>query len=37
MGLGQIYVNLQGREGHGIVAPGASPTRVAERARRRGC
>ncbi|MBI3401385.1 MAG: alkaline phosphatase family protein [Acidobacteria bacterium] len=23
MGLGQIYVNLKGREGHGIVAPGA--------------
>ena len=23
MGLGQIYVNLAGREGHGIVAPGA--------------
>ena len=22
MGLGQIYVNLQGREGHGIVEPG---------------
>src|SRR6185436_4398132 len=24
MGLGQIYVNLQGREGHGAVAPGDS-------------
>ena len=23
MGLGQIYINLKGREGHGIVAPGA--------------
>ena len=22
MGLGQIYINLQGREKHGIVAPG---------------
>jgi predicted AlkP superfamily phosphohydrolase/phosphomutase len=26
MGLGQIYVNLQGREGHGIVAPADSKT-----------
>ena len=24
MGLGQIYVNLKGREGHGIVAPDES-------------
>jgi predicted AlkP superfamily phosphohydrolase/phosphomutase len=23
MGLGQVYINLSGREGHGIVAPGA--------------
>ena len=27
MGLGQIYINLQGREGHGIVAPAPNPTR----------
>jgi predicted AlkP superfamily phosphohydrolase/phosphomutase len=25
MGLGQIYLNLQGREGHGIVSPADSP------------
>ena len=28
MGLGQIYLNLQGREGHGIVAPGAESRAV---------
>jgi predicted AlkP superfamily phosphohydrolase/phosphomutase len=26
MGLGQIYLNLKGREGHGIVSPGADAT-----------
>ena len=29
MGLGQIYLNLKGREGHGIVAPGAECERGA--------
>jgi predicted AlkP superfamily phosphohydrolase/phosphomutase len=28
MGLGQIYVNLKGREAHGIVAPGADSKQV---------
>ena len=28
MGLGQIYINLKGREGHGIVAPGADSKAV---------
>jgi predicted AlkP superfamily phosphohydrolase/phosphomutase len=28
MGLGQVYINLQGREGHGIVAPGAQSKTV---------
>ncbi len=28
MGLGQIYINLEGREGKGIVAPGAESTSV---------
>jgi predicted AlkP superfamily phosphohydrolase/phosphomutase len=28
MGLGQIYLNLQGREAHGIVAPGDESRRV---------
>ena len=28
MGLGQIYINLKGREGHGIVAPGAESQAV---------
>ncbi|HEY6894337.1 MAG TPA: alkaline phosphatase family protein, partial [Rhodanobacteraceae bacterium] len=28
MGLGQIYINLKGREAHGIVAPGAESTAV---------
>jgi predicted AlkP superfamily phosphohydrolase/phosphomutase len=28
MGLGQIYINLQGREAHGIVAPGAESKQV---------
>ena len=28
MGLGQIYINTRGREGHGIVAPGADSTLV---------
>jgi predicted AlkP superfamily phosphohydrolase/phosphomutase len=28
MGLGQIYINLKGREAHGIVAPGAESRRV---------
>jgi len=30
MGLGQIYFNLQGREGKGIVSPGAEATRLAD-------
>jgi predicted AlkP superfamily phosphohydrolase/phosphomutase len=30
MGLGQIYVNTSGREGHGIVAPGAESRAVQE-------
>lgn len=28
IGLGQIYINLAGREGHGIVSPGADSTSV---------
>ena len=28
MGLGQVYINLKGREGHGIVAPGDESTSV---------
>lgn len=28
MGLGQIYINLKGREGHGIVEPGDESARV---------
>ncbi|HEV8345528.1 MAG TPA: alkaline phosphatase family protein [Vicinamibacterales bacterium] len=28
MGLGQIYINLKGREGRGIVSPGAESTEV---------
>jgi predicted AlkP superfamily phosphohydrolase/phosphomutase len=28
MGLGQIYLNLKGREGHGIVSPGADASAV---------
>src|SRR5450759_3186480 len=28
MGLGQIYINLAGREGHGIVSPGADSSSV---------
>jgi predicted AlkP superfamily phosphohydrolase/phosphomutase len=28
MGLGQIYLNLKGREGHGIVSPGADSNAV---------
>ena len=28
MGLGQIYINLRGREGHGIVSPGAESKAV---------
>ena len=28
MGLGQVYINLKGREGHGIVSPGAESTQV---------
>ena len=30
MGLGQIYFNLRGREGKGIVSPGAESTQLAE-------
>ena len=30
MGLGQIYLNLKGREGHGIVSPGADATQVTD-------
>ena len=30
MGLGQIYINLKGREAHGIVAPGAESKAVQE-------
>src|SRR5262245_28574768 len=30
MGLGQIYFNLRGREGQGIVSPGAESTALAE-------
>ena len=30
MGLGQIYFNLQGREGKGIVSPGAEATQLAD-------
>ena len=30
MGLGQIYFNLRGREGKGIVSPGAEATRLAD-------
>jgi predicted AlkP superfamily phosphohydrolase/phosphomutase len=29
MGLGQIYLNLRGREGHGIVSPGAEAKQLA--------
>ncbi len=28
MGLGQIYINLKGREGHGIVSPGAESNAI---------
>ncbi len=28
MGLGQIYINLKGREGHGIVSPGTESTTI---------
>jgi predicted AlkP superfamily phosphohydrolase/phosphomutase len=28
MGLGQIYINLKGREGHGIVSPGSESTTI---------
>lgn len=31
MGLGQVYVNLSGREGQGIVAPGADYDRLLDR------
>ena len=34
MGLGQIYINLKGREGHGIVSPGTESDGDAERAGR---
>jgi predicted AlkP superfamily phosphohydrolase/phosphomutase len=30
MGLGQIYFNLRGREGKGIVSPGAEAKQLAE-------
>jgi predicted AlkP superfamily phosphohydrolase/phosphomutase len=30
MGLGQVYFNLRGREGHGIVSPGAEATQLAD-------
>jgi predicted AlkP superfamily phosphohydrolase/phosphomutase len=30
MGLGQVYFNLRGREGQGIVSPGAEATRLAD-------
>jgi len=29
MGLGQIYLNLRGREGHGVVSPGAEAKQLA--------
>ena len=29
MGIGQIYFNLRGREGHGIVSPGAEASQLA--------
>ena len=30
MGLGQVYFNLRGREGHGIVSPGAEAKQLAD-------
>ena len=35
MGLGQIYFNLRGREGKGIVSPGAEATALADEMSRR--
>ncbi len=33
LGLGQIYLNLRGREGHGIVTPGPEAARLLQRIR----